>query len=136
MATQPQFGLIPETRRVQINTINADRTGGGTLVDLFTAGTTSGSSGSKVTKIIAKASGNSVSCLVLIFVTDTSGSNPILMGEIPIAAATATATVQSASGTWFDDDFQLKAGQVIKVCCTNLATGPIPINVFAQVADF
>ncbi len=135
MATQPQFGLIPETRRVQITTVNFDRTGAGTLVDLFTAGTTSGSVGSKCTKIIAKAAGASVSCLVLIFVTDTSGANPILMGEIAIAAATPSATVQSASGTYLDDDFQLKAGQKIKVCCTALS-GSVPINVFAQVSDF
>lgn len=132
MATTPQFAATPESRRAQCTSAYTDRTGAASgLVDLVTAA----ANGTKITQIVAKAAGNSVACQVLIFITDTSGSNPRLFDEIALSAASASTTVQSARSAVTYDDLQLKAGQKLQVGVTVLS-GSVPINVIAQIGDF
>lgn len=133
MATTPQFAATPESRRAQCTTAYTDRTGAATsgLVDLVTAA----ANGTKITQIVAKAAGNSVACQVLIFITDTSGSNPRLFDEIALSAASPSTTVQSARSAVTYDDLQLKAGQKLQVGVTALS-GSVAINVIAQIGDF
>ena len=126
----PQFAAAPELARAQCTAAYTDRSGGTAgLVELLVAAT----DGTKVTQIAAKSAGNSSACNVLVFITDTAGNNPRLFDEISLAAATASATVQSARNVVVYDDLQLKVGQKILVGCTVTTS---PVNVFASKGDF
>ena len=129
----PQFAAIPESARAQCTAAYADRSGVATAnrVELLVGA----ANGTKVTQIVVKAAGNSVAGLVLVFITDTTGSNPVLFDEIPYAAATPSTTLQSARNVATYDDLQLKAGQKILVGATAIS-GVVPINVIAQKGDF
>jgi hypothetical protein len=127
----PQFAATPETARVQCTAVYNDRSGApsANLVELLTAA----SGGTKVTQIAVKSVGQSGAGFVLVFITDTAGANPRLFDEISYAAATPSATVQSARNVTQYDDLQLKAGQKILVGCTVTTSA---LNVFAQKGDF
>ena len=129
----PQFAGVPESARAQCVAVYTDRTGVATpnRVELLEAA----ENGTKVTQIAVKAAGVSVAGLVLVFITDTSGNNPVLFDEISYAAATPSNTLQSARNVATYDDLQLKAGQKILVGATAIS-GVVPINVIAQRGDF
>lgn len=129
----PQFAGVPESALAQCVAVYTDRTGVATTnrVELLEAA----ANGTKVTQIAVKAAGVSVAGLVLVFITDTSGDNPVLFDEISYAAATPSNTLQSARNVATYDDLQLKAGQKILVGATSIS-GVVPINVIAQKGDF
>jgi hypothetical protein len=139
MATKPQFAYTVATKRVQCTAAYTDRSGATAgLVDLVTgaAATTGNPGGTKITKIVAKAAGNSSIGNLLIFLTDASGANPRLYDEIGfVAAVTASNTAASSRAVLLDDDLQLEPGQKIQVGFTVLAAGPVPVNVFAIGGD-
>jgi len=130
--TNPIFALTPDVPIVTVTAATTDRTGATTtnLVNLLTAT----SSGTKVTQIGAKVAGNNVATLVLIFITDSSGANPKLFDEIPMAATTAGNTTTSQRQVNVYSDLQLKAGQIIKVGATVVSGGNI--NIFAVKGDY
>jgi hypothetical protein len=130
--TSPIFALVPETKIVTVTTATTDRTGATTtnLAELLTAGT----DGTKITQIGAKVAGTNTACLVLIFITDTSGSNPKLYDEISLSAVTATTTLISERKVTAYSDLQLKSGQKVLVGTTvAIADG---VNIFAIKGDY
>ena len=129
----PQFAGVPESARAQCVGAYTDRSGVAipNRVELLVAAT----NGTKVTQIVVKAAGNSVAGLLLVFITDATGNNPVLFDEISYAAATPSNTLQSARSVATYDDLQLKAGQKILVGATTIS-GVVPINVIAQKGDF
>ncbi len=130
--TKPIFPLTPETAMVTVSAATTDRTGATTanLVDLLTAST----NGTKVTQIGAKVAGDNLGTLVLIFITDTNGSNPKLFDEIELSAVTASTLTTSKREVTTYADLQLKAGQKIQVGITVAITNGV--NVFASKGDF
>lgn len=114
--TTPIFTLTPNCPVVTMSTANTARDGSGSLTTLFTAG----SNGSLLSKITftqsATAVGASTACVCRIFVTDTSGANPTLRGEVAVAAVTSSNSAIGATGTFtFTDGLVLKSGQIVKV---------------------
>ena len=130
--TSPIFALIPETKIVTVTAATTDRTGATTtnLAELLTAAT----DGTKITQIGAKVAGTNTSCLVLIFITDTSGANPKLYDEIALAPITASTTQASFRDVTAYSDLQLKSGQKVLVGTTvSQAAG---VNIFAIKGDY
>lgn len=127
----PIFALTPETVRTRITGTTTDKTGSTTanIVNLVTAST----EGTKVTWIKFKHVGNSSAGLYLIWITDTSGSNPRLYAELTISAVTSSGTVATNENTLFTPDLQLKSGQKIQVGATTATTN---IDVLASIGNF
>jgi hypothetical protein len=130
--TSPIFALVPETKIVTVTAATTDRTGATTtnLVELLTAGT----DGTKITQIGAKVAGDNTACLVLIFITDTSGSNPKLYDEIALAPITASTTQASFRDVTAYSDLQLKSGQKVLVGTTVAQADGV--NIFAIKGDY
>jgi len=128
--TSPIFALIPETKIVTVTSATTDRTGATTTNLALTAG----SDGTKITQIGAKVAGTNTSCLVLIFITDTSGANPKLFDEFLLAPITASTTLASTRLVLPYSDLQLKSGQKILVGIT-VATAA-GVNIFAIKGDY
>ena len=130
--TSPVFALKPETKvNCIITATTTDKSGATTtnIKDLLTAAT----DGTKVTQIKYKHAGNSSAGIFLIWITDTSGSNPTLYYESTFSAITSSTTVATAEGTITFNDLQLKSGQKIQVAATVVTSN---IHVTASIGDF
>jgi hypothetical protein len=127
----PIFSLVPETVTARITDTTTDKTGATTanIKDLVTGAT----NGTKVTWIKFKHVGNSTAGIYLVWITDTSGSNPRLYSELAIAAVTSSGTVLTNENTLFTPDLQLKSGQKIQVGATTATTN---IDVTASIGNF
>lgn len=130
--TSPIFALVPETSIVTVTAATTDRTGATTtnLAELLTAAT----DGTKITQIGAKVTGTNTACLVLIFITDTAGTNPKLYDEIGLEAITASTTTTSQRQVTAYSDLQLKSGQKVLVGITVAQTDGV--NIFAIKGDY
>ena len=130
--TSPIFALTPEAAFVTVTAATTDRTGATTtnLSELLTAAT----DGTKITQIGAKAAGANTAHTVLIFITNTSGTNPKLYDEIGMNAITAGTTTTSQRQVTAYSDLQLKSGQKVLVGITVAQTDGI--NIFAIKGDY
>lgn len=88
MAAKPQFTNVPNLGQAALSVANANRDGTGTLVDLFTAG----ASGSRVDKIVIKATGNTTVGMVRIYLKPAAGSAK-LMTEVPVPIVNVAANI-------------------------------------------
>lgn len=129
---KPIFPLIPETKIVTVTSATTDRTGATTtnLVELLTAAT----DGTKITQIGAKVAGTNIGTIVLIFITNTSGTSPKLFDEIALSPITANTLTTSQREVTTYADLQLKAGQKILVGLTVAITDGV--NIFAIKGDY
>lgn len=91
--TNPIFPLTGVLGIAHITTANTNRDGTGTIADLTAV---AGADGLRINEIVAKAEGTTTAGMIRIFLND--GSNWRLYDEIPVAAATPSATVE----TWRD----------------------------------
>ena len=130
--TSPIFALVPETSIVTVTAATTDRTGATTanLSELLTAST----DGTKITQIGAKVGGTNNTTSVLIFITDTGGSNPKLFDEIKLEGITASTTQPSFRNVTAYSDLQLKSGQKVLVGITVAVTDGV--NIFAIKGDY
>ena len=130
--TSPIFALVPETKIVTVTAATTDRTGATTtnLAELLTAAT----DGTKITQIGAKVAGTNVATSVLIFITNTSGTNPKLFDEFLLAATTPSTTTASTRLIIPYSDLQLKSGQKVLVGTTVAITDGV--NIFAIKGDY
>jgi hypothetical protein len=114
--TSPIFTLVPNVGFARLAAANTARDGSGTLATVFTA-TTDGSLLNKITFTSAQAAAAASALRVMrIFITDTSGANPRLRGEILLPAVTASTTVIGATATFtFTDGLILRSGQLVQV---------------------
>ena len=130
--TSPIFALVPETKIVTVTAATTDRTGATTtnLQELLTATT----DGTKITQIGAKVAGTNVATLVLIYITNTSGTSPKLFDEIALTAVTASTSQSSQRSVTAYSDLQLKAGQKVLVGITVAVTDGV--NIFAIKGDY
>ena len=129
--TNPIFALVPLVTSVTITATTTDKSGATNtnIKTLYTAAT----NGTKITQIGFKCVGNSSAGIFLIWITDTSGANPILFEEILIAAVTSSNTVATYKAVNNYSDLELKSGQQIWVGATVVTTS---IYGFAQIGDY
>ena len=135
--TSPIFTLTPNCSSVIIDSANTARDGSGVLFTIFTAGV----NGSLLNKITFTNSSSVVGTSVLkvcrIFVTDTSGANPRLRGEILLPLVTSSNTVIGATATFtFTDGLVLDAGQLIRVSQSLCATSADNTSAIAEGGDY
>lgn len=90
MASAPIFAATPKVGQVNIATANTARDGTGTLGTVYTAG----SSGSLIYKIQFTATGTTTAGVLRLFLTNTSGTSPMLLEEIVVPAVTPSTTVR------------------------------------------
>jgi hypothetical protein len=90
MAATINFANAPRVSGVTISTANTNRDGTGTLGTVITAGT----NGTRIDRIRAQAIVTTTAGRVRLFLYD--GSNYYALEEMPIAAATVSATVSGA----------------------------------------
>ena len=129
--TQPIFAITPQIPTVTITgTTTAKDMSVTTNVKLLY---TAASNGTKVSQIGYKFVGTSTAGILLIWITDTAGLNPILYDEILYGAVTSSSTVATARIVNSYSDLELKAGQQIWVGATTVNTN---IYVFSQIGDF
>lgn len=115
--TSPIFTASGNFTPARIAAANTASDGSGALVTLVT----SGANGSRVdgvrfrnSQLTAAASSNMVH---RIFLTDTLGANPRLVGEVATAAATRSTTAIGATSIYtFDQPIIMKSGQIMSVC--------------------
>ncbi len=124
--TNPIFVLTPNSLPGLITVANLTCDGSGTLVTILTAGT----NGSRVDQVVFRNSqatqAASSAMRGVVFLTDAAGANPMIVGEVLLAATTRSATVLGATGTvTFSPALTLKQGQILKAC----------ISIHASAAD-
>lgn len=90
MATTPNFMGTPFASRADISAANANRDGTGTIVDVTGA---SPAAGRRVQQIVVQATATTTAGMVRLFLHD--GTNNRLWREVPVTAATPSATVQA-----------------------------------------
>jgi hypothetical protein len=91
MASTINFANVPRVSGVTISTANTNRDGTGTLGTVITAG----ASGTRIDRIRAQAIVTTTAGRVRLFLYD--GSAYYALEELPIAAATVSATVSGAA---------------------------------------
>lgn len=112
----------------QVSAANTNRDGTGTIVDLYTAPT----EGARISYIRAKATVTTTAGMVRIFIKNSGGTYR-LIGEISIAAATPSATVQASEGEYYPTEpWLLLNGDVIGASTHNAEA----INVFVFGSAF
>lgn len=87
MAVQAQFAATPKVGMATISTANTARDGTGTIGVVFTAGT----NGSRIDRVVIKATGTTTAGLVRLFIHD--GTSARLYREIGVSAITPSGTV-------------------------------------------
>jgi len=114
--TTPIFTATPKIGLAAVSAANTASDGSGSLVDLFTAG----ANGSRVERIRytnAQASAAASSAMVIRIFVDKTGSNPYLLVELALPAATRTLSAGGAYGIYtFTGGLFLPAGATLKVC--------------------
>ena len=115
--TTPIFVKQGNFTPARIAAANTASDGSGTLVTLVTA-VIDGTRVDGVRFINSQATAAASGAKVLrIFLTDTGGINPRLIGEVAMAAATRSTTVIGATSIYtFDQAIIMKSGQLISVC--------------------
>ena len=91
MAITPNFAAIPKVGTGALSVANTNRDGTGTIVTLFTAG----SSGSRIDSIVIQATATTTAGMVRLFIHD--GTNARLYDEVPVFAVTPAASVPAWS---------------------------------------
>lgn len=121
--TTPLFVIKGAFETVLIDAANTAADGSGTLYDLIT-GATDGTRIEGVGFIPSQATVGAVAAKVYrIFKTDTSGLNPMIVGEVAMAGSTRSNTAVSGKASFlFDSPLILKSGEKIQVCQSVRAT--------------
>lgn len=135
--TSPIFILNGNFTIGRIAAANTASDGSGALVTIVTAG----ANGSRVdgvrfrnAQLTNAASSNMVH---RIFLTDTSGLNPRLVGEVATAAATRSASAVGATSIFtFDQPIIMKSGQIMSVCQSVYASAADQFDACAFAGDY
>jgi hypothetical protein len=135
--TSPIFTRIPNCPGVVINAANTAGDGSGALFTVFTAA----SDNSLLLKVVFTAAQATVGASALkvmrVYMTDTSGANPIKIGEILLPLITGSNTVIGATATFtFTDGLPLKSGQIIKVSQSIYASAADQTHAYAVGGDY
>lgn len=91
MATAAQYAATPRAAVAQVTTANTNRDGTGTLVDVIAGAAL----GTRVDDLVIQATGTTTAGMVRLFLTLDGGTTNRLLREVPVTAATPSATVQA-----------------------------------------
>ena len=133
----PIFTIRGNFTPARIAAANTASDGSGTLVTLVTAGV----DGTRVdgvrfrnAQVTLAASSNMVH---RIFLTNTSGTNPRLIGEVATAAATRSASAIGATSIFtFDQPIIMRSGQIMSVCQSVYAGAQDQVDATAYAGDY
>lgn len=114
---QPIFTLNGNFTPARVAAANTASDGSGALVTIVTAG----ANGSRVDGVRIRNSqataALSSAMVVRIFLTDTGGANPRLIGEVALPAATRNVSTIGATAIYtFDQPIIMESGQIMSVC--------------------
>jgi hypothetical protein len=133
----PIFTLTPNSIPTFSAAANTGSDGSGALITLVTAG----ANGTRVDQVtfrnaqLTPAASSTMLCKV--FLTDASGLNPQIVGEVALPAATRSATIIGATGVvTFSPALVMKSGQILKICQSVFAGVQDRISVVANAGDF
>ncbi|QGH72956.1 MAG: hypothetical protein [Siphoviridae sp. ctdEk19] len=93
MATAPVYTATPKVGLAEVSTANTNRDGTGTIAAIFTAG----ASGSRIERIMVKATGTTTAGMVRLFIHD--GSSARLYTELPVQANVPSASLRTFEST-------------------------------------
>lgn len=135
--TSPIFTISGNFTPARISAANTASDGSGTLVTVVTAG----ANGSRVdgirfrnAQLTAAASSNMVH---RIFLTNTLGANPRLIGEIATPAATRSTTAIGATSIFtFDQPIVMQSGQIMSVCQSVYASAADQVDACAFAGNY
>lgn len=135
--TSPIFTLVGNFLPARIAAANTASDGSGTLVTLVTAG----ADGTRVdgvrfrnSQLTAAASSNMVH---RIFLSDASGINPRLVGEVATTAATrSTTAIGTTSIFTFDQPVIMRSGQIMSVCQSVYASAADQTDAIAYAGNY
>jgi hypothetical protein len=135
--TKPIFTLQGNFTPARIAAANTAADGSGTLVTLVTSGV----DGTRVDGVRfrnAQATAALSSNMVhRIFLSNTSGTNFRLIGEVATAAATRSASAIGATSIFtFDQPIIMKSGQVMSVCQSVYAGVQDQVDAIAYAGDY
>jgi hypothetical protein len=137
--TIPIFTLSGNFTPARIAAANVASDGSGTLVTVVTAG----ANGTRVDGVrFRNASATATTSAAMqhrIFLTDTSGLNPRLVGEVatPAGATRATQTNIGATSIYtFDQPIIMLSGQLLKVCQSIFASAVDQFDACAFAGDY
>lgn len=135
--TTPIFTLKGNFTIARIAAANTASDGSGSLVTLVTSGV----DGTRVDGIRfrnAQVTAAASSAMVhRIFLTDTNGANPRLIGEVATATATrSTSAVGATSIFTFDQPVIMKSGQIMSVCQSVYASAADQFDAIAYAGDY
>lgn len=89
MASSPAFASAGRLEQIQISTANTNRDGTGTITSLITGV----AAGTRVNKILIKATVTTTAGMIRLFFSDDSGTTKRLIREMAVIAVTPSATV-------------------------------------------
>ena len=135
--TVPIFTKQGNFKPARIAAANTAADGSGTLVTLVTAG----ADGTRVDGVRfrnSQASAAASTAMVhRVFLTDTAGANPRLIGETTTAAATRSNTVIGATSiVTFDQPVIMLSGQIMSVCQSAYAGAQDQFDAIAYAGDY
>lgn len=136
MATSASFAATPKNSGAALSTANTNRDGTGTFGTVYTAG----SSGSRIDSIVIQATGTTTAGMIRFFSSIDAGTTKRLIGEIPVLANTASATVPvwqtvltSQNASFMQNGFVMQANSILYASTNNAET----FNVIAvNAGDF
>lgn len=127
MATSAAYAATPRSALAQVSASNTNRDGTGTIVTVFTAG----SSGSRIDDITITATGTTTAGVVRLFIND--GTNTRLWQEILVAAVTPSTTVAVFSSSLLNQALLLPSGYSLRASTNNAETFNINVT---RAGDF
>lgn len=135
--TAPIFTKEGQSIGVLINAANTAADGSGTLFDLITAT----ADGTRVDGVIFTNSqatvGAAAAKVCRMFITDTAGANPMIIGEVALPATTRSNTVVGQRVVFFfEKSIVLKSGQKIQVTSSVRATSADDVAAVAFAGNY
>lgn len=120
MAT-PNYVVTPKNGFIQVTTANTNRDGTGTLATVYTAA--SNAAGSRIDRIVIKATGTTTAGMIRFFLANSAGTSIRLLREVPVIAITPSATLASFSVELvFDNGLILENGATLRASTHNAET--------------
>ena len=127
MATSAQYASTVRAAAAQVSVANTARNGTGTIVTVFTAG----SSGSRIDDISIDATGTVTAGVVRLFIND--GTTSYLWQEILVTATTPSTTIAVWSSTLLNQALVIPSGWSLRASTNNTETFNILVT---RAGDF
>lgn len=126
MASFAQFASTVGREMGQVSSANTNRDGTGTIATILTAG----SNGTKVTEVVAVATGTTTAGMIRLYMHD--GTNTRLFDEFAVAAVTPSASVPVWRGAKVYANLNLPSGWSLRASTHNAET----FNIICDAGDY